>query len=497
MAMVNRHSLFPVQLPHRSSQEQQQQQQQQQQLYDSDKYRMMVLRFDPGTTEEEVDRRFLQTALNLGINIPQDPKTTLDLVTSNVSALDLTSVPSDPQPPLSSTSTSTHPTSCSSSEQRGHTKSSSEATSSLTSAPSSINSSSSRNSSYVKLKKGIRRLSTLRRRKTIDTPVPPIPIPLAAIRTIRPVPLNRPATTDQVPRISFPIKPVAPPRPPPPTPIRSLGVDQTAYAATKGGPEDDPSARHRSIHHPRLKSLRHGELEEQNRFIRFEADQHRLMRFKQAETQRTALEEHRRKEKAVQERHAEALASLEHRQLSAEVDLRRTLQSERQACDTRLKHMQAFCNPRSTVEGMPSRVVTKQHYRQLEQQYHIRNGMDNLHESRINVLREKQGKQVERVLAKQESETEDLDSILERRKAELRGSFELEEKLLRREFEERKRRLVKRWRLTEAIERRDSSRGIEDVVDGKGGGGGRRGTEVDDFARDTIMAYDAATLNMI
>ena len=53
---------------------------------DSDEtYRIMVLRFDE--TEDQVDQHFLQTALELGINTPQEAKTTLDLITSNVATL--------------------------------------------------------------------------------------------------------------------------------------------------------------------------------------------------------------------------------------------------------------------------------------------------------------------------------------------------------------------------------------------------------------------------
>lgn len=103
---------------------------------------------------------------------------------------------------------------------------------------------------------------------------------------------------------------------------------------------------------------------------------------------------------------------------------------------------------------MPSRIVTKSDYRQLEQQYHIRNGMDNLHASRINVLREKQGKQQERIMAKQESELEILESDFERQNEEMDAKFRDEEVRLRQEFAERKQRLVRRWGLAEAIERR-------------------------------------------
>ncbi len=178
------------------------------------------------------------------------------------------------------------------------------------------------------------------------------------------------------------------------------------------------------------------------------------MRTKQLQYKRDSLSQYQDQERETHARHTEALSSLENRHLTAEVDLQRTLQLERQACDTRLKHMQAYCNPRSTVEGMPSRVVTKSDYRQLEQQYHIRNGMDNLHASRINVLREKQGKQQERIMAKQETELETLESDFERQNDELDAKFRDEEIQLRQEFAERKKRLVRRWGMAEAIERR-------------------------------------------
>ena len=146
--------------------------------------------------------------------------------------------------------------------------------------------------------------------------------------------------------------------------------------------------------------------------------------------------------------------SLEHRHLSAEVDLNKALELERQGCETRLKHMQAYCNPESNIEGMPSRVVSRKDYHQLEQQYHIRNGMDNLHKSRINVLREKQGKQLERIIAKQEAELESLSSNYRKEMADLETSYQSEEQELRREFKARGKRLISRWALTEAIERR-------------------------------------------
>ena len=153
---------------------------------------------------------------------------------------------------------------------------------------------------------------------------------------------------------------------------------------------------------------------------------------------------------------------------------------------------------------MPSRVVSKSDYRQLEQQYHIRNGMDNLHTSRINVLREKQGKQQERIMAKQENELETLESDFERQNEDMDAKFRDEEVRLQQEFAERRKRLVRRWGLAEAIERRKLTQATGETFEPlppitwsgdqpgmdkeKGKGREEPGTEVN-------LAYDA--MNMI
>ena len=166
--------------------------------------------------------------------------------------------------------------------------------------------------------------------------------------------------------------------------------------------------------------------------------------------------------------------------------------------------MQAYCNPRSTVAGMPSRVVTKSDYRQLEQQYHIRNGMDNLHDSRINVLREKQGKQQERIMAKQETELEALESNFERQNEEMDARFRDEEVRLQQDFVERKKRLLRRWTLTEAIERRKLEQATGETFEplppitwsGEGDGREKENERTkEELGKEVNMAYDA--LNMI
>ncbi|CAD6593388.1 MAG: hypothetical protein ASARMPREDX12_007124 [Alectoria sarmentosa] len=485
---------------------------------DDETYRLMVLRFDQ--TEDEVDQNFLQTALDLGINIPQEPKTTLDLITSNVATLNLNpTLPEPDQLSPSPASESAHTASDSSIEHMRNGKTPSLTATSITSA--SISSASSYKSNYVKVRKGFRRISRLHRRKSMAVPVPAVPLRTSSMLHLsRPGLEPRATTADQIPTISD-----SQPHAITTNQIRTLSIPrkQVSSAAYNAPPPSSPpvpvspplrspeeetvemlSARRRSISNPALKKLRTTQLQEQLRFISFEASQHRLMRTKQLQHKRDALSQYQEQERDTHARHTEALSSLETRHLTAEVDLQRTLQLERQACDTRLKHMQAYCNPRSTVAGMPSRVVTKSDYRQLEQQYHMRNGMDNLHASRINVLREKQGKQQERIVAKQETELEALESSFERQNEELEAKFREEEIQLQQEFAERKKRLVRRWALAEAIERRKLEQATGETFEplpsitwssDEGGRGKEKERALEGPGKDMNLAYDA--MNMI
>lgn len=141
--------------------------------------------------------------------------------------------------------------------------------------------------------------------------------------------------------------------------------------------------------------------------------------------------------------------------------------------------------------------------------------MDNLHTARINVLREKQSKQLERVAANQEAEVEVLSESHMEEVAELEKRFEEEEQQLGQEFRERRQKLVRRWGLAEAIERRKlENSGAGDfgpLPDVEWGGDVTFGVERDSeekeremengmmesvdkaFTHEAMRAYDAAT----
>ena len=111
-------------------------------------------------------------------------------------------------------------------------------------------------------------------------------------------------------------------------------------------------------------------------------------------------------------------------------------------------------------------------------------------------------------MAKQESELEILESDFERQNEEMDAKFRDEEIRLQQEFAERKQRLVRRWGLAEAIERRKLEQATGEtfeplpVITWSGDGGGRENEKENENGRvregtekEVNMAYDA--MNMI
>lgn len=451
-----------------------------------DTYAMMVLDCKPGCTEDDVDQELVRVAGDVGIEIPQSPKKpSLELIIDHVSNLALAmEEPGEGTFSPSRAFQSTHPLSDCCSEIKHPTTTSSFTTGSIASAPSSIisNTSSRRRSSYEKIKKGIRRLSTLRRRKTIDAPLPLFPLPpssslymLKPARQKRILPSSDPFSIAPSPPGTECISLITPPsRTPPPVPIQEPSAESqrvsehTSDDATHDLSPDFPSspppekeasdsslaALHRSLQTPQLKSLRASQLEEQDRFIRYEALQHHLLRISQVTSKRELQAHHTSQQKSLRSHNDEILSSIEHRHLCAEVDLHEKLQLEKKGCDTRLRHMQAYCYPTAAAADMPERTVTSRDYQYLEQQRYIRAGIDQLHAARINVLREKQAKQLELISAKQEAEMATLLDSQSEEIVELDKRAAEEESVLVKEFRARRTRLVKRWKLAEAIKRR-------------------------------------------
>ena len=462
-------------------------------------YNMEVLA--KGRTEADFEEQLLSTAFELGLTIPEEPKDEVK-ATENVMALTIASESPEPVSSAPSrASESTRPTSFSSSERNLEHRLSPAMASSVTMSsngtpPSSILSSNLRENPYSKIRKSIRRLSTFTKRRTLNNTVSLMPPPSPVIRSLPSE--TRPSTAEpskmpKIPKMPHtPIQLVSAPHSPrlsrPCTPPRSpqspaeserrraVGtllpslstsrvstlskyLPQRPLTPPSEGLETDETraARERSLRCGHLQRMRIQQLDEQSRFLMDRHSQMESIRLKYADEwskARTALEEQKA---AAAARRATALSDLENRHLAAEMELERALEQERHACETKLKHMEAYCHGRRGAAPAPEtliRRVTEQDYRKLVEQYHVRNGLTNLHASRINVLREKQARQVERIVARQEAEMERIEEEangrLEARDVELRA----EEEESRKAFAERKKKLLWRWKVVEAIERR-------------------------------------------
>lgn len=429
---------------------------------------MQVLQLDFGTTEDDLDQHFLLTALNLGVDIPRDPKSAVELVTSDITTkLAVSSTPPQPHFAQSLTSESTSSKSCRSSQDpTSTTKASSLTTASILSLPPSLRSISLTDSPYVKIRNGLRRLSTFKMQRKSSMAVPTKEAPRGPTFVSKFQSTQRPVTGKSAKSLDLQSLPCESSEPSP------LGLPKER-PVTIAIPYDAPieevesdeilNARLRSLQSPKLQKLRTHQLEEQGRFVRFEVEQYSLVASKRA-YERTAIAESRKNRlQNLLETHVKKLAALEYRHLAAELELVRTLDMERTACDTRLKHMEAYCSGRTPSNGMPQRKITEKDRQKLLQQYHVRNGMDNLHEGRINVLRERQAKQLERIMAKQEVEINDEKRELDKHLDNHENQFDVEEQNLRQEFSDRKKRISARWTLIEAIERRKLEDETEEI----------------------------------
>ena len=133
---------------------------------------------------------------------------------------------------------------------------------------------------------------------------------------------------------------------------------------------------------------------------------------------------------------------------------------EKQKAMMRLKHMEAYCqNPtppptpvdpilgRPSMETtLPGRRVTDKDYHNLAQQYRERDAMDDLHVSKINVLRGRQKKSVEAFANKKERELEKLETQQRTELQRIDKEYAAQEVNLVSALASKRSRLETRWR---------------------------------------------------
>ena len=159
------------------------------------------------------------------------------------------------------------------------------------------------------------------------------------------------------------------------------------------------------------------------------------------------------------------------------MELRQTLAQEERACLVRLRHMEDYCQlamakpdrasvhkgrlaqPEAEPHGSRRRVITDRDRRELEQQYTLRDNMGRLHEARINVLRDQQARQLERLEKRQRQELEQMVvSRLEAEMEALEATFAQDEAVFDQVFRRRRGFLQQHWLKEEKRQRQKLER---------------------------------------
>ncbi|KAI9163402.1 putative E3 ubiquitin-protein ligase-like protein [Paramyrothecium foliicola] len=208
-------------------------------------------------------------------------------------------------------------------------------------------------------------------------------------------------------------------------------------------------AERRTNEHPEFQEVRQSQEEELARFRTFVSQVKESMRIRHHAQKRAIVEKHVNDKDKMDERHAKTVSHLEDRQIAAEMELRVSLEQSERSVKIRLKHMEAYCDglAQSSDSNLPSRVVTERHLQELGHQYNIRDGIERLHQARINVMRDKQAKQMEELLDRQAAELEKLAEKQEGDLEDLAARFADEEDAIDNIFQGRRRRLTWRWQL--------------------------------------------------
>ncbi|TVY23908.1 putative E3 ubiquitin-protein ligase [Lachnellula hyalina] len=215
-------------------------------------------------------------------------------------------------------------------------------------------------------------------------------------------------------------------------------------------------AEERTLQSRELNALRAQQINERERFCAFERKMRWIMWTRLGQAKLNILDQYDEMHAKMKERHARTAAHLEDRQVSAEMELRESHQQAERSVRIRLRHMEAYCDGlgRNASGSNPARVVTERDLRELDQQYNVRDDLERLHQSKINVMRDKQAKQMELLLVRQEDE---LEKLAARRGEELEAldeSFANDEDGFTRVFHERQVRLRRRWGIIEEMLRK-------------------------------------------
>ena len=164
--------------------------------------------------------------------------------------------------------------------------------------------------------------------------------------------------------------------------------------------------------------------------------------------------------------------------MAVEIEQQREFDRAKMNSRTRIKHMEGYlrnASPPPSPAGTPTRaersersseslsesdstpparVLTRQHMEQLEQQYHSHKSMDQLHDARIKVLRDRQELKLQEATARMEKELDEMCNRHIQDIAALQAEHHREESSLMQALDTKKTTLQRRWYLEEAVLRR-------------------------------------------
>ncbi|RAL02800.1 uncharacterized protein BO80DRAFT_18422 [Aspergillus ibericus CBS 121593] len=226
-------------------------------------------------------------------------------------------------------------------------------------------------------------------------------------------------------------------------------------------PVFDNESLQRSLDDTQLRQMREAHVAERNRHNDFQDAFMAQLRRRQQSIVADQLAENKRLEVKKREKNTTDAARMEERQLTVEMEQMREFERAKLNSRTRIKYMEGYFNntspppsPVSSAVDTPSRKYTAQHKAQLAQEYHDHNSMDQLHQAKIKVLRERQELRLQEAIARMERELDDLIDKHALEFAQMQEKHQQEEGEILQAFDAKKSKLRHRWTLEEAILRK-------------------------------------------
>ncbi|PYH93420.1 hypothetical protein BO71DRAFT_255814 [Aspergillus ellipticus CBS 707.79] len=228
-------------------------------------------------------------------------------------------------------------------------------------------------------------------------------------------------------------------------------------------PVFDNESLQRSQDDTQLRQMRESQVAESKRHIAFQdAFMAQLRRTQQANVA-DQLAENKLLEEIKRDKNAGDATRMEERQLTVEMEQMRDFERAKLNSRTRIKYMEGYFSnsspPPSPVSGLPAdgpptRKFTAQHKAQLAQEQHAHDSMDQLHESKIKVLRDRQELRLQEAIARMEQELDDLIDKHALEFAQMQEKHQQDEMEYLQAFDAKKSKLRHRWNLEEAILRK-------------------------------------------